>query len=90
MVAHTFNPRTRETGAEGSLLVQGHPRLQEIESVRKRNSSHKGDPSTWDPMSFSTREVETGVIKLGRDKISVQSKDCSCSLRRQFEHRKTL
>lgn len=34
----SLNPRTQETGANGSLWVQGHPGLFESESVYKRNS----------------------------------------------------
>ena len=47
MVEHAFNPRTRETEADGSLLIQGHPGLHKIDPVflKEKQSSHKGDPA---------------------------------------------
>ena len=57
-MAHTFNPRTRETEPDRSqssdqMTDQSHPVLLEIESVLKeKQSSHKGDPNAWYHMTW--------------------------------------
>ena len=55
--------------AEGSLILEGHPGLHKIESVSKKSRAYTKVIRAFNP---SIREMETGVMWLGREKNTKQ------------------